>query len=136
MAHPMEAVIREAYAAFGRGDVDGYLSPCATGFVFHVPGNGAISGDFVGRDGLYELARRAMTLTGGSFEEEVEAVFADNTHGVVLALHRFTREGRPREYRTAHVYEIRDHQLVQCWEQPRDLRAFDDAWGEASAAAR
>src|SRR5690242_9018129 len=27
MAHPMETVLREAYAAFGRGDVDGYLQP-------------------------------------------------------------------------------------------------------------
>jgi hypothetical protein len=25
MAHPLEAIIRDAYAAFGRGDVDGYF---------------------------------------------------------------------------------------------------------------
>jgi hypothetical protein len=28
MAHAMEATLREAYAAFGRGDIDGYLKPC------------------------------------------------------------------------------------------------------------
>lgn len=36
MAHPLEAPIREAYAAFGRGDIDGYLQPCAEDFTFHV----------------------------------------------------------------------------------------------------
>ena len=37
MTHPLEATIREAYAAFGRGDVDGYLRPCTEDFEFHVP---------------------------------------------------------------------------------------------------
>ena len=37
---------------------------------------------------------------------------------VVLARHRFTREGRPKDYLTAHVYEIRDGKLARCFEQP------------------
>ena len=38
---------------------------------------------------------------------------------VVLARHEFTRDGKRREYRTAHVYEVRDGKLSACWEQPR-----------------
>lgn len=125
----MEAIIREAYAAFGRGDIDGYLRPCAEDFVFHVPGHGGISGTFTGRQGLYDLATKAMSITDGTFQEEVEDVLANDTHAVVLARHRFTRGGSGKDYRTAHVYDIRDGKLAQCFEQPRDPAAFDDAWG-------
>jgi len=40
MSQQIENMIREAYAAFGRGDVDGYLHACADDFLFHVPGTG------------------------------------------------------------------------------------------------
>jgi ketosteroid isomerase-like protein len=40
----MEATIREAYAAFARGDVEGYLRVCIEDFEFHVPGHNGISG--------------------------------------------------------------------------------------------
>jgi ketosteroid isomerase-like protein len=129
MAHPLEATIREAYAAFGRGDVDGYLQACTQDFSFNVPGRGAIAGSWRGREGLHELARMAMQVTGGSFQEEVEDVLANDRHAVVLARHQFKRDGQSKEYRTAHVYEIQGGQLVRCWEQPQDLSAFDDAWG-------
>ena len=129
MTHPLEATIREAYAAFGRGDVDGYLRPCTEDFEFHVPGGGGIGGIYVGKDGLYNLARKAMQITGGTFHEEVEDVLANDQHAVVLARHRFTRDGSSRDYRTAHVYEIRDGKLAKCFEQPRDPASFDAAWG-------
>ena len=131
MAHPLEAILREAYAAFGRGDVDGYLQPCAAEFIFSVPGTSALSGDYHGRKGLYDLAARAMTITAGKFQEVVEDVLANDHHAVVLARHSFTREGAAYEYRTAHVYDVQDGKLARCYEQPRDPVAFENAWGVA-----
>ena len=133
MPSPTEATIREAYAAFGRGDVDGYLRPCTEDFEFHVPGSGGIGGIYVGKDGLYDLARKAMQITGGTFHEEVEDVLANEQHAIVLARHRFTRDGSSRDYRTAHVYEIRDGRLARCFEQPRDPARFDAAWGSTQS---
>jgi ketosteroid isomerase-like protein len=135
MAHSLESTIREAYAAFGRGDVDGYLKPCTEDFTFNIPGRGAIAGAWRGKEGLCELARMAMEVTQGSFREEVEDVLANEQHAVVLARHQFTRDGQPRHYRTAHVYDIRDGRLVNCWEQPQDLSLFDEAWGLVHASA-
>ena len=135
MSHPLETLIREAYAAFGRGDVDGYLEACTETFEFHVPGNGAIAGTYAARDGIYALAGRAMTITGGTFREDVEDVLANDEHAVVLARHRFTREGQSKDYRTAHVYEINGGKLARCFEQPRDPAAFADAWGASGANA-
>ena len=85
----------------------------------------------MGKQGLYELAGKAMAITGGTFNEEVEDVLANDRHAVVLARHRFTRDGASRDYRTAHVYEIREGKLTQCFEQPRDASSFHDAWGSS-----
>lgn len=131
MAHPLETSIRDAYAAFGRGDLDGYLRPCTADFTFQVPGRGGISGVYVGKPGVYELAVKAMEITSGTFQEEVEDVLTNDQHAVVLAWHRFTRDGVSRDYRTAHVYEIRDGKLAHCFEQPRDSAYFHEAWGSS-----
>ena len=136
MNHPLEGIIRTAYAAFGRGDVDGYLRSCADDFEFHVPGQGGIAGTYTGKTGLYTLAGKAMTITGGTFHEEVEDVLANDNHAVVLARHQFTRDGVQKDYRTAHVYEIRDGKLARCYEQPRDPAVFEDAWGASESADR
>jgi ketosteroid isomerase-like protein len=132
MAHPLEKAIREAYGAFGHGDLDGYLKHCTDDFTFNVPGRGGISGIYVGKQGLYELAGKAMAITDGTFHEEVEEVLASDQYAVVLARHRFTRNSASRDYRTAHVYEIRGgSKLAQCFEQPRDSSSFHDAWGSS-----
>jgi ketosteroid isomerase-like protein len=132
----MEGILRDAYAAFGRGDIDGYLRPCAVNFAFHVPGDSGIAGTYIGRDGLYDLAGKAVSITDGTFHEEVEDVLANDRYAVVLARHRFTRDGGLKEYRTAHVYEISEGKLDRCFEQPRDPAAFDDAWGPAQTRTR
>jgi ketosteroid isomerase-like protein len=125
----MDGIIREAYAAFARGDLDGYFGACSEDWNFNVAGNGAIAGTYRGKQGLYDLAGKAMSATGGTFQEDVEDVLANDRHGIVLARHRFTRDGQQQEYRTVHVCEIRDGKLVACWEHPRDQAAFDAAWG-------
>jgi len=85
MAHALESIIREAYAAFGRGDVDGYLSACIKAFTFSVPGQGAIAGTSCGVQGLHELAGKAVEGTAGTFREDVQDVLANDQHAVVLA---------------------------------------------------
>jgi len=128
MAHPNEQLLRDAYAAFARGDLDGYWSACADDFAFNVPGASKVAGRFRGKEAFMRMIGNVMALAGGQFEEEVHDVVANDHHGVVLAIHRFPRNGQQREYRTAHVYEIRDGMLAECWEQPQDPAAFDAAW--------
>jgi ketosteroid isomerase-like protein len=129
MAHPLEQRIRDAYAAFGRGDVEGYLAACTDDVAFHIPGEGGISGTWTGRQGLYDLAGKAMSLTAGTFREDVIDVLANDQHAVVLARHYFTRDGSPKDYQTVHVYHVRDGKLAECFEHPRDPAQFHDAWG-------
>jgi ketosteroid isomerase-like protein len=129
MAHPLDSIIRDAYAAFNRGDLAGYLAACTPDFSFNVPGSSAVAGSYVGTPGLTKLAGLVIQIAGASFQEDVEDVLANDVHAVVLARHRFTRAGAAKDYRTAHVYEVRDGKLARCYEQPRDMDAFEDAWG-------
>jgi ketosteroid isomerase-like protein len=132
----MEGIIREAYSAFARGDLDGYFRACSEDWNFNIAGKGAIAGIYRGKEGLYELAQKAMATTSGTFQEDVEDVLANNEHGIVLARHRFTRDGQQQEYRTVHVYDICDGKLIACWEHPRDQAVFDAAWGPRAESAR
>lgn len=129
MSHPNEKLIRDAYAAFARGDFDGYLSSCTPDFTFNVPGKSAMSGSYKARDGFMVLVGKVGQITAGNFDEVVHDVLANDTHGVVLAVHKLTRDGKAYEYRTAHVYEIRNGKLAECWEQPQDQASFEAAWG-------
>src|SRR5690349_19084178 len=90
-------------------------------------------GPYFGREGLHDLGRKVMEITGATFQEEVEDVLVNDRHAVVLARHRFTRDGVAREYWTAHEYNVENGKLARCFEQPRDPAAFDSAW-EGSAA--
>jgi ketosteroid isomerase-like protein len=79
--------------------------------------------------GLAKLAGLVIQIAGASFQEDVEDVLANDVHAVVLARHRFIRSGAAKDYRSAHAYEVREGKLARCYEQPRDMDAFEDAWG-------
>jgi hypothetical protein len=79
------------------------------------------------------LAAQAMALSAGTFREDVEDVLANDRHAIVLARHRFMFNGSPKDYRTAHVYEVQAGQLARCFEQPQDPAAFHAAWGASEA---
>jgi ketosteroid isomerase-like protein len=128
MAHPNEETLRAAYAAFARGDLDGYLSHCTDDITFHVPGRGRVAGDYTRAEFVTPFISRVIEETGGTFRETVIDAVANDHHGVVLASHTFERGGRTHAYETAHVYEIRDGKLASFAEYPADLYAFDEAW--------
>lgn len=129
MAHPNETLLRKAYADFGKGDIEAFLAVCTDDFTFNVPGRSQVSGSFRGREEFLRMLGTVMQAAGGAFEETVHDVLANDEHGVVLATHRFTRDGTAREYNAAHVYHIKGGKLTECWEQPQDQAAFEDAWG-------
>ena len=129
MAHPNEEMLRAAYAAFARGDLDGYLDYCTADITFHVPGRSPVAGTFTRGQFHDPFIRTVMERSGGTFRETLIDVLAGDDHGVVLLLHELEREGQPQRYSTAHVYRIREGKLASFEEYPQDLYAFDEAWG-------
>jgi ketosteroid isomerase-like protein len=128
VTHPNEDRLRDLYATFAKGDIPQFLDGCTDDVTFVVPGEAAVSGTFT-KATFMDLLAPVMERSGGTFQEEVLDVFANDDHGLVLLHHTFDRDGEPREYRTAHIVELRDGQISAWAEHPGSLREFEQAWG-------
>lgn len=128
MAHPNEDLLRKAYADFAKGDLDAYLNVCTDTMSFRVPGQSVVSGLFDRSTFASEMIARVMEASGGTFQETVIDVVANDRRGVVLARHQFSRNGQAHQYNTAHLYRIEGGRLASFEEYPEDLYAFDAAW--------
>lgn len=128
MPHPNEDTLRALYDDFARGDLEAVLSRCADEIVFHIPGRSKLAGTYRKQEFGPGLIRTVMELTGGTFQETVDDVLANDRHGVVLATHRLQRDGRSLEYQTAHLWRFENGRLVEWWEYPQDLHQIDQVW--------
>jgi len=66
MAHPNEAVVRTAYAAFSAGDLEVLGQLISPDMVHSVPGNDLMSGEHTGRDAAFAVYGQLFALTGGT----------------------------------------------------------------------
>src|ERR1700761_5053249 len=82
--HPNVARLRDGYAAFAKGDFSVLNDLFAEDLLWHNPGRNQLAGDYLGRDAVYGLFGRLMELTEGSFQLDIQSVFADDEHGVAL----------------------------------------------------
>jgi uncharacterized protein len=132
MTHPNEQRLRELYALFARGDLGGFLGGCTDDVTFTVPGPNRFTGDrpraIFSRATFGDLVGVVMEVSAGTFSEEIVDVFANEEHGVLLLVHRLTRNGRPVEYRTAHIVELREGRIATWREYPGDDNRFAEAW--------
>jgi ketosteroid isomerase-like protein len=126
--HPNEYRLRELYATFAKGDLEGFLAGCTDDVTFAVPGKASVSGKFT-KQTFGEMIAPVMQLSGGTFREDVLDVFANDEHGVLLLEHSFDRDGVHREYRTAHIVHMRDGKIAAWTEHPGSMREFEEAWG-------
>jgi steroid delta-isomerase-like uncharacterized protein len=133
MSHPNEDRLRELYAIFAKGDVEGFLAGCTDDVVFTVPGRTPGSGT-VTKATFLEWIGGVIGATAGTFQEHVLDVVANDEHGILQLHHEFDRDGAHREYRTAHVVEFRDGKIARWEEQPGSIQEFESAWGIADGA--
>ena len=128
MAHPNEDRLRKLYAIFAQGDLDGFLAGCTDDVTFAVPGRTPGSGRFT-RATFVEWITGVIGQTAGTFQEHVLDVFANDEHGILLLHHEFDRDGKHREYHTAHVCQFVDGRISAWEERPGSMREFEEAWG-------
>ena len=95
MAHPNEDLVREGFAAFGRGDVDALRKQFFTDDVRrHAPGRNPVSGDYEGTEQVLQFFARLVELTDGTFSLELHDVLANDEHAVALVTVRAERAGK------------------------------------------
>jgi hypothetical protein len=115
MAHPYEDLLRKGYEAATALDIETASEVLADDVVFHVPGNGPISGDYEGRDAVLGFFAKNHELSGGTSTIEIHDVAVTDDHAVVLQVNRAERNGKTLEARAVGVYHIRDGKAVEAW---------------------
>jgi len=129
MAHSNEDLVREAFAASGRGDIDALRNQYfSDGMRLHYPGRSPLAGDYGGIAQVLGFFGRVLELSGGTFRTELHDVVASDEHAVSLFTARAGRADRRLEDRIVEVFHIRDGKAAEAWIHPADLYASDEFW--------
>ncbi len=127
MAHSNEDVVREGFAAFGRGDMDALRKQFFADDVrWHVPGRSPLAGDYEGPEQVIQFFARIFEMTGGTFSIEVHDVLANDEHAVALFTVRGERAGKQLNDNEVLTYHFRDGKVSEVWNQATDPYAVDE----------
>ena len=128
MKHPNALLLEKLYSDFSKGDLAAVLEACADKVTFQVPGKSPLAGKYDKSTFGSGFVMKLMELSGGTIKVEVHDILASDQHGVVLATDKLTRNGKPFEYRTVHVWRFEGGKPVAWYEYPRDLYQYDSVW--------
>jgi uncharacterized protein len=126
MAHPNEELLRRAFDAFAKGDMDTLREVTDQDAVWHTPGRNQLSGDHRGVDAILGFFAKTMELTGGTFRAELHDVVANDDHAVAIYVSRAEREGRTLEDRNVLVIHVRNGKFAETWLLSDDQYAADE----------
>jgi uncharacterized protein len=130
MAHPNEDLVRRAFDAFAKGDVDTLRELTDQDAVWHTPGRNLVSGYYRGQDEILGFFARLVELTGGTFRAELHDVVANDEHAVAIYVTRGEREGRTLENRTVLVSHVRNGKFTESWLMSDDQYAADEFFSQ------
>jgi uncharacterized protein len=129
MAHPNEDLVREAFAAFGRGDIDALQRQYfAEDIRWHFPGRSPLAGDHEGVVRVAEMLGRPSELSGGTHRIELHDVIGNDEHVVALHTTRAERAGRQLEVSAVHVFHVHGGKVTEAWTHHADLYSVDEFW--------
>ena len=121
------ALIINGYDAFGRGDIRGALAVFAENILWHVPGRGPLSRDYRGHAEVLGFFERFMELSGGTFQIQIDEVFAKRDRVVVLCTETAQRGGRSWSSPQVHVW-TRGRPSIAFRENEGDQQGEDEFW--------
>ena len=122
MTHRDEEVVRRAYEALNRGEVEIFAEHFAEDAVWH--GSGA---QVQGREAIAGMVDQLVRATEGTLHVELHDVLASKDHVVVLQTTRAERTGRSLADRVVYVFHLRDGKIAEAWFQG-DPRVQDEFW--------
>ena len=128
MAHPNEDLVRESFAAYGRGDLDAARKYQTDDIRYHQPGRNPTAGDYEGQEQVMQLFARLFELSGGTLSLELHDVLANEQHVVILYTIRAERDGKQLTDNQVLTSHIRDGKVSEVWIQVTDQYAGDEFW--------
>jgi uncharacterized protein len=119
--------IRQAYAALAAGNLPDVAQELAPDATLHFKGSGPSSGDHVGIDAIGAALTSLFVLTAGTLTIDVQSVFADASHGVVVLRESASRpDGATLNVEEVHVLALDgEGKITDIWDLPDDPDAHD-----------
>jgi ketosteroid isomerase-like protein len=122
------ALIKSAYDAFSRGELQTVFATFDEHIFWHVPGRGPLSRDYRGHTEVRGFFEHFMSLSGGTFRLQVDHVLAKDDRVVVLCTESARRGGRSWSSPQVHVWTIKDGKATVFCEYMGDQQAEDEFW--------
>jgi uncharacterized protein len=130
-AHPNERVVREMFAAYGRGDTEALKRIFAEDVIYHIPGRNDFSKDYRGRKAIFELfERQKKRMDGRPYKVEIIDLLVSENHVVALTRVEAEGAGKSATWRGSNVYRLRAGRIAEAWFMLDDLYAYDRFWTE------
>ncbi len=128
--HPSAALHRRAHEAAARNDLETLSSMIAEDAIWHSPGKSPVSGDFRGRDAIFEgFFGKMDELSGGTAGfVETHEYFGMDDRSVALFRWGATRNGKTADFGVCEVIRWRDGQIVEDWAYYEDQYGWDEFW--------
>jgi uncharacterized protein len=96
--------------------------------VWHVPGDGVMSGTYRGRAEIFRFLARLPKLTDGTYRSTFIDALASDERGAGLYRARGEREGRTIDIDQLLLFTIRDGLVTEVLALPSDPAAFEAFW--------
>ena len=96
--------------------------------VWHVPGDGVMSGTYRGRAEIFRFLARLPKLTGGTYRSTFIDALASENRGAGLYRAMGEREGRTLDIEQLLLFTISDGLVIEVLALPSDPAVFEAFW--------
>jgi ketosteroid isomerase-like protein len=121
-------LIRRGYEAFNAGDMATLGELFAEDAVWHVAGNGPLSGKKQGREAILSYFGELGTRSAGTFTATVQDIIAGENHTVALQRSQAESKGRTLDTDGAVAFQLRDGKITVGQEFFEDTAQGDAFW--------
>lgn len=121
-------LVRRGYEAFIAGDMDTLRDLFTEDAVWHVGGNGSLSGDKKGRDAILAYFGELGSRSKGSLKVTVEDVANGDKYTIGVQSNHAERDGKTLDQRSVTVFTISGGKVAEALEAPEDTAMASDFW--------
>jgi ketosteroid isomerase-like protein len=125
-------LIEDAYAAFARGDIPAVLRVLDERILWHVPGRGPLSRNYLGHQQVLAFFQKFQELSGGTFHIRIDDVLANDDRVIVLVTESARRKNREWSSPQVHAWTIQDGKASVFWQFQGDQQTEDEFWAAAA----
>ncbi len=127
--HPHIARMREAYLAFGKGDLDALQEIWSPDLRWHTPGTHPLAGTYEGIPAVLGFLGRVLEVTGGTFRAEPQTSCAGGDLGIAVVRLTGQRDDRTLDVVNAQLSRFVNGRVVEFRDTSSDLASLDRFFG-------